>query len=240
MALMTAGLANQRPSSVSLSKGKHKQALRSAETLLSRTRRWGDAADGGARRPGLKRGPCGLPELGAHRAAGSSYRPSRVRSRPAQPKTKMAVRGAPQRPPLAIRPPAPPGLGHAARAFRRPASGAPWSSNIHTGGSDTEAWAGCAGLPLATGAPDDARPRPEDAGRRRPLEPDRTTPAAAPARPQDSGPRQPTPDPGPAWPLVPGLGAGAGAGGGVGGGGRARMERAAEGRPGRFRLSGSL
>lgn len=43
MALMTAGLANQRPSSVSLSKGKHKQVERASPlgaliTLLSRQR----------------------------------------------------------------------------------------------------------------------------------------------------------------------------------------------------------
>lgn len=84
---------------------------------LSCTRRREDAAGGGSRRPSQKRRPSRAPGAGDHLAAGGSNRPSRVRSRLAQPKTKMAVRGVPGRPPLAIRPPAPPGLGTARGPF---------------------------------------------------------------------------------------------------------------------------
>lgn len=115
------------------------QSLRTAETRLSGTRRWGDGANEGLGGPARKEALVG---------AGSGARTlqaSRVRGLPAQPKTKMAVGGAPWRLPLAIRPPAPPGLGRGARALRGPASGAPWGSNVQAGGSDPGTKAACAG-----------------------------------------------------------------------------------------------
>lgn len=86
------------------------QALRSAETAILHPEAWGCRG---------WRGSAAKPEKEALEgvAAGGSNRPSRVRSRPAQSKTKMAVRGVPGRPPLAIRPPASLGLGMARGPF---------------------------------------------------------------------------------------------------------------------------